>query len=266
MEENTILQCEDSFVGILTGIYEAYALRISHKSIYLEVGNTDDLRLFSTYKNVAPDEEKAEKVSRTLFNRFGEEDYITLCMALAANSEKKAQAVYKTVVWGLSPARKGKVMGHLSDDNVRTVMELARRTVNELHHLKGFLRFHELEEGVLYAVIHPKNDILVPVAEHFSDRLPGENFLIYDEGRNRYAVHPAGKDWFIVQEEEENERVCAKEHIKYSERDEYYQELFWRFCHTISIEARKNLKLQQNMLPLRFRPYMVEFAERKRCT
>lgn len=266
MEENIILQCEDSFVGILTGIYEAYELRMPHQNIWLQVGETDGFRLFSTYKTVVPDGEKAEKVGSTLFRRFGEEDYTTICMALAADSEKKAQAVYKTVVWGLSAACKGKVMGHLADDNVRGVMELARRTVNELHHLKGFLRFHELEGGALYAVMHPKNDILVPLAEHFSDRLPGENFLIYDEGRSRYAVHPAGKDWFLMQKDVENIQGDEGEQINLSESDEYYQELFRQFCHTISIEARENLKLQQNMLPLRFRPYMVEFAERKRCT
>ncbi len=270
MEENIILQCEDSFIGIMTGIYEAYALRIPHDRISLQIGETVNLCLFASYKNVVPDVEKAKKVSNTLLKRFGEENYDTICRALASPLEKKAQAVYKTVVWGLS-ARGGKnVLGHLADDNVRTVMELGRQVENELLHQRGFLRFNELEGGVLCAVMHPKNDILTPVAEHFADRLPGENFLIYDEGRNRFAVHPAGKEWFVMQGEGENATEdavgCAMERMKLSENDEYYQELFCHFCHTISIEERKNLKLQQNMLPLRFRPYMVEFAKKKRCT
>lgn len=278
MEENIILQCENSFVGILTGIYEAYALRIPHQRISLQIEEEENLCLFTEYKKVEADVLKAEKVSNTLRKRFGEQDYYTICLALASFSEKKAQAVYKTVVWGLSAGGRKNVLGHLANDNVRTVMELGRQAENELHHLQGFLRFHELEGGILYAVMHPKSDIIVPLAEHFADRLPMEDFLIFDEGRNQYAVHPAGKEWFIIQDERimqgegmiqgENAEVLREDETRMqpSADDEYYQELFCRFCHTISIEARKNLKLQQNMLPLRFRPYMVEFAKREKST
>ncbi len=272
MEENIILQCENSFVGILTGIYEAYALRIPHWRINLQIEEEGNLCLFSEYKKVEPDVQKAEKVSNTLQKKFGEKDFYTICLALASFSEKKAQAVYKTVVWGLSSGRRKNILGHLADDNVRTVMELGRQVENELHHLQGFLRFHELEGGILYAVMRPKSDIIMPLAEHFSDRLPMEDFLIYDEGRNQYAVHAAGKEWFMMQGESNkngDDAVNAEEDMKRmqpSADDGYYQELFCRFCHTISIEARKNLKLQQNMLPLRFRPYMVEFEKREKCT
>lgn len=278
MEENIILQCENSFVGILTGIYEAYALRIPHYRISLQIGEEGDLCLFSEYRKIEADLLKAKKVSNTLRKQFGEQDYYTICLALASYSEKKAQAVYKTVVWGLSAGGRKNVLGHLADDNVRTVMELGRQAGNELQHLQGFLRFHELEGGILYAVMHPKSDIIIPLAEHFADRLPGEDFLIYDEGRNQYAVHPAGKDWFMMQGEPVSQggRMLQgdgmdglkenEDRMQLSAEDGYYQELFCRFCHTISIEARENLKLQQNMLPLRFRPYMVEFAKKENCT
>ena len=44
-----------------------------------------------------------------------------------------------------------------------------------------------------------------------------------------------------------------------SEDEMTYQELFRQFCHTITIEGRRNAQLQKGMLPLRFREYMVEF-------
>lgn len=139
--------------------------------------------------------------------------------------------------------------------------------------IKGFLCFEELETGILYAVISPKNNILPYLAEHYSDRLPMENFLIWDEGRDLYVVHPAGKEWFLLKESEKKNRGEKASDKKEDAHDEerfgalsleekYYQELFRHFCHTISIEGRKNLNLQRNMLPLRFRPYMVEFFEK----
>ena len=71
-----------------------------------------------------------------------------------------------------------------------------------------------------------------------------------------YAIHPAGKSWFLMQgeEQEKKQQLSAKE--------EYYKELFRQVCHSISIDERKNLNLQRNMLPLRFRPYMTEFSEK----
>ena len=42
---------------------------------------------------------------------------------------------------------------------------------------------------------------------------------------------------------------------------QYYSELFEHFFHTIAIKERKNLGLQRNMLPLRYRKYMTEFEK-----
>lgn len=259
--ENIVLRCEDSLEGIFTGIYEAYALRMPHERIHLQTAEEENMRLFTVYRAVEPDSIKTEKVIRTLRTRFGEKDYMALCLAAAASSMEKAEAIYKTVVWGLSDRCRGSILEHLTNDNVRRTLELSRSAGNELHRMKQFLRFAELEGGVLYAVIAPKDNVLPMLTVHFADRLPMENFVICDENRNLYAIHPAGKDWFLMrgqrtplQAEEGGLALTAEE--------EHYQELFRHFCHTISIEDRKNLKLQQNMLPLRFRNYMVEFVEK----
>ncbi len=259
-DENIILICEDSPEGVFTAIYEAYALRIPHERVSLQIGETENFRLFSVYRKILPNEEKAQKVMNTLKRRFAKRDCYDLWMALLAEDKRKADAVYKTIVWGLSGNIKGSILAHMADDNVRLVVELSRRVGNEMHRMREFLRFAELENGILYAVIGPKDNVLAMVTEHFADRLPMENFLIFDEGREVFAVHPAGKEWFLMKgcaEYKEEDRE-----IRYSAVEEYYQELFRGFCHSISIESRKNLKLQQNMLPLRFRPYMVEFLKK----
>ena len=90
---------------------------------------------------------------------------------------------------------------------------------------------------------------------HFADRLPLENFVIYDEKRELYGVHPAGKEWYLVSGME-------PEGLQLSEREAQYQELFTMFCQIIAIKQRKNLKLQLQMLPLRFQEYMVEFVKK----
>lgn len=260
-EENIVLLCEDSLEGIFTGIYEAYALKKPHDGISLQITGEGDMLLFSTYRTVPPDSVKTEKVIRTLRSRFGDKDYFALCLAAASALPDKAQAIYKTVVWGLSGRCRGSILDHLADDNVRRTLELSRGAGNELHRMKEFLRFSELEGGVLYAVIGPKDNVLPMLTVHFADRLPMENFVICDENRRLYAIHPAGKEWFLMRGQDTPLRA-GEEGLKTTAEEEHYQELFRHFCHKISIEGRKNLKLQQNMLPLRFRNYMVEFVEK----
>lgn len=259
--ENMVLLCEDSLEGIFTGIYEAYALKRPHDGIFLQIAGEGDMRLFTTYRTVTPDSVRTEKVIRTLRSRFGEKDYWALCLAAVSAAQDKAQAIYKTVVWGLSGRCRGSILDHLADDNVRRTLELSRGAGNELHRMQEFLRFKELEGGVLYAVIGPKDNVLPMLTVHFADRLPMENFVICDENRMLYAIHPAGKEWFLMSGQDSASQAGGAE-LKQTAGEEYYQELFRHFCHKISIEGRKNLKLQQNMLPLRFRNHMVEFVEK----
>lgn len=44
-----------------------------------------------------------------------------------------------------------------------------------------FIRFRELENGILFSEITPKAQILTCVADHFEDRFPLENWIIYDK-------------------------------------------------------------------------------------
>jgi len=83
MEEKYLI-CEDSLEGIWTGIYEAYAGKWGHEHTHLLVGEEDNYRLFATYVNIVADAGKADKVSRTLRQRLGDEVYLELCRAAAS--------------------------------------------------------------------------------------------------------------------------------------------------------------------------------------
>ena len=61
-----IFQCEDSTEGILTGVYDAWASRFGHGNVKLEAGTGHEMELFSEYRSVETDREKAEKVASTV--------------------------------------------------------------------------------------------------------------------------------------------------------------------------------------------------------
>lgn len=250
-----VYQCEDSLESIFTAIYNAYEEKRDHKDTRIML--TDELLLFAEYVKVNADTQKALKVIRTLKRKFGEENYRWICYALAAPSADKGQAVYGTIVQGLGGNfLPGHLFDSMADDHVNRAFCLARGAANELQHLLGFLRFQELENGILFARIGPKYNLLTFLAEHFSDRLPMENFIIYDDHRELSALHPAGKGWYLLQGGQPD---AGEDFWRMSEKELEYQELFRYFFHKIAIKERRNLKLQQGMLPLRFQEYMMEF-------
>lgn len=257
MEEKYLI-CEDSIEGVFTGIYDAYALREDHGHIHIQIGEEDNLRLFAEYVNITPSSVKTGKVVETIRKRLGDDVYLSICRALAAKNDDKGEAVYKTLVNGLTQGSGKKVMENLTNPYVELVFRLSRNTSNETNRYVEFIRFKESDDGILFAKIGPKCNVIPFLMPHFSDRLPREDFIIYDDRRNLYGVHPADMDWYMVSDMDKK----VESMLKISEKEGQYQELFTMFCHTIAIKERKNLKLQQQMLPLRFQEYMVEFVKK----
>ncbi len=267
--EIVVFVCEDSIEGILTGVYDAWCealssgkghahCRLAVKMRSASAGGTDffNLELFCIYRDTPSDTEKAEKVIRTLRRRLGEEAYEFLCYAMASHEPDKAEAVYKTIVAGLSMRQGSRVMDKVTDPYVARCFDLKRNVGCEIHRELEFLRFQELENGVLLAKIHPKNDVLMYLGPHFSDRLPLENFLIYDMNRRKALFHEKEKDWYMMDAIELHGEIAGR----ISTEEEYYQDLFRMFCRTIAIESRENRSLQRQFLPLYFRDVMPEFA------
>ena len=222
-----IYHCEDSLEGIFTAIYNTYE---DHSPVRDTVVTTiEENLLFSESVEVVPDPEKTVKVIRTLKRRFGEEDYESLCLALSSPKPEKAQAVYRTIAKGLSEkCPPGHLLDAMADTYVNQTFSLARGAGNEYHHLKGFTRFEELENTILYSKIAPKNNILTFLMVHFADRFPMEDFLVFDAGRYLFGIHPAGKPWYTLQGKDAWERVQS-ETEKLSTEEMHYREHFRSF-------------------------------------
>ncbi len=262
-----VYQCEDSIEGIFTAIYKIYEDKNSREDCRISLD--DELFLFAEYIPVVADEERTRKVIRTLLRKFGEEDYLTICYALSSQDTDKADAVYHAVAHGLAHATPpGRLFDQLSDVHIHKVFSLARGARNECCHLRGFIRFQETEKGFLFSRIGPKHNLLTFLMPHFADRFPMEQFVIYDELRGIFAVHPGRNSdvsaqdyqpensWYLIYD-----RGLELKLPELSGKEIKYQALFKHFCNEIAIESRRNPKLQLNMLPLRFREYMVEFSK-----
>ncbi|MCI8557619.1 MAG: DNA metabolism protein [Lachnospiraceae bacterium] len=255
----TIFWCEDSLDGILTGIYDAWDSRLGHKNVRLKTDAADSLELFCEYRQVKTDALKAEKVLRTIRQKLGEEAFEAVCYAAACTDSKRADAIYRMVVLGLHMMNGHQVVNCLQDPDVSLVMRLRTKAWHEAHRYMGFVRFEELENGVLYSTIEPAYAVLPLLAPHFSDRFQQENWVIHDKKRSVMAVHPKGSLWVLADAKELNPDylMCR------SGQEKEFQELWKLFCKTIAIEERRNPRCQQGLLPLRFRSCMTEFRQER---
>ncbi|MCM1119134.1 MAG: TIGR03915 family putative DNA repair protein [bacterium] len=252
-----VYQCEDTLEGVCSAIFRAYEEHADPQDTWIRVDQ--ELMLFGEYIPVETNSERAEKVLRTLRRRFGQEDYESLCMALATPEADKAQAVYQTVAYGLRAAPPpGHLLDHQTDLYVLRTYKLAKKAGREFSQLREFLRFRELERGILYAENQMNNQVLPYLMVHFADRFPQEDFAIRDIGRGVLGVHPAGGEWYLTDSQGLLEALSSS---GYSACEMAYEELFCYFCHKIAIKERRNIGLQNQMMPKRFQKYTIEFAK-----
>ena len=250
-----VFQCEDSLTGILTGVYDGWASRLGHANIRLAIQNQGNLELFCEYEEVAADTEKAGKVLRTIRERMGEDAAIMIVRAAACPDEDKADLIYRMIVLGLHLKDGHRITGMLGDPVMQRMFELGRKAGNIAMRYIEIIRFQELASGALLAMIDPEADVLALIAPHFANRLPLENWMIYDRRRQKAVIHPSGKGWFLVEEVDEQSVLGAET----SDAEARFGELWKCFFKTITIEARKNPKLQNSLIPLKYRAFMKEF-------
>lgn len=260
MDEQLILRCEDHIDGILTAIYDAFVYKNHMKSPYednitISIGEGGDLSLFAKEETVVTDWKKAQKTVYAIQRKLGYSIYDTVFYALCHFEEDRASAVLGYLVRAFATG--SRIREYLADPYVMRVLELSRKVANECQKFYGFLRFRDTG-SFLFSELEPKCDVLPVLAEHFSDRYPNEDFIIYDKKRKYALVHPAYQECFFATGEEFRQNLTDKGMSGY--QDEF--ELLWkRYFKSMAIKERKNERCQNNLLPKWYRKTMLEVQE-----
>ena len=134
---------------------------------------------------------------------------------------------------------------------VNSALKIAKYVSNETHKLKGFIRFKEINNHVLYAEISPTNDCLELLSPHFARRLKNEYWIIKDVGRNKYSIYDKKKYYIVTGKFNLKEMNINKEEQK-------IENLWLIFFNTIGIESRKNKRCQMNFMPKKYWKYIIE--------
>ncbi len=137
---------------------------------------------------------------------------------------------------------------------VSETLRINKYVRGECHKFKGFTRFKELHNGVLYANINPTNNILDLLSNHFKTRLKNEYWIIKDVSRHILSIYNK-KDYIIIDESN------LKVDLRVSSNEEMYQDLWKNFYNTIGIKSRHNDRCRMNFMPKKYWKYILEMSD-----
>lgn len=134
-------------------------------------------------------------------------------------------------------------------------LRISEYVSHETHKYKGFVRFRELENKVLYAEIEPVNNVLFLISNHFAKRLKHEYWIIKDVKRKIISIYDK-KQFIIVNDDE---FILSTE--KVSEEESLVVDLWKVFYKTIGIKERKNDRGRMNFMPKRYWKCITEVSD-----
>lgn len=218
-----------------TGIYpiENYQYNLITSSVIVETNQTNAYKVYEAIEN---------KISATALRHTYH--------VFLSNHPQKENLILKYLQFGF---RIGSVIdSYHTHPDVLSFLETCKKVSFEAHRFYGILRFVEAN-NYLYAAFEPDHNILILLAEHFSDRLAQENFIIHDKKRHLAVVYNR-KEWYLTDFPKEFR-------ILYSDNERFYQALWSKYFTHIGIEGRRNKRLQAQFVPHRYRKNMVEFKK-----
>ncbi len=232
--------------SFFTAVFDAYG----EKGALITSGENVQMSFDSQIVKVTTDAEKAERVRRKLARADGGcvGDILLTLRSSDGLKEQIAFDYIKRVIERGAPVGKAYNLPEVIIFN-----ELKEKVTGEIHNMKGFLRFMESAEGVLYAPYSPDHDITELLMPHFAERFKREKFVIHDLKRKLAGIYD-GADWTLC--------YAGEAEIYLSEYERAFQNLWRKYYNAVTIKERPHEKQMRGYMPARYWKFMPEKSVR----
>lgn len=149
---------------------------------------------------------------------------------------------------------------NFGDEDVLRVKELALKVASDARKLIQFVRFQETSDGIYFAPVAPRYNVLTLIVKHFKSRYANQEWIIYDTNRNVGIYY----DTNVVTEVSFSQKDLTQLNLgiltqeKVSEDEVLFQKMWREYFKSITIKERINLKLQRRHMPQRYWKYLTE--------
>lgn len=250
---STVFTCTHSLDAMLSCIYDAWSSGLGHQNIRLAFEPIEDFTFFDTYIHVDEDYRKVQSVIDAISRRISPYFYSELAYAAGAYEADVLDTIYRVLILGFHYGPKALDMFQFKD--VARFFEIRRRYGRESNSFLEFVRFNCINGRFYISHLEPKSYVLLPLAEHFSDRMPSENWIIVDDVHKEAVIHSANSPYYL-------RKLTDSEfaHLLLSEQqDDQFCSMWRSYCERIAIEQRKNPTCQLNHFPEWKRKHATEF-------
>jgi probable DNA metabolism protein len=247
-----VFKYDGTFAGLLTLLARLMPERILPDSI--EVDPPHQQSLFAGVTAIETDQVLVEEFWGELTKRLGPSGLNHIRRAFLAGEMGREILIcrYLLLAWEIGR----KIGGLLAHPHVAPLWKLSSQVAGEAHRYKGFARFKETGGGFYYSAISPDHRILSLIAPHFAARFSDQHWVIHDLRHGEGIVHDRQRrEWLILPMEINGEPDLTP-------AEEQFQALWQSYFATLAIAERENPRLQQSRVPLKVRPWLVEFAQR----
>jgi probable DNA metabolism protein len=261
----TNLIYDGSFIGLLSALHESFTLKgsigkIASEEIYQQ-------SLLDENITVASNPEKAKKLMYAVKVRISREALTSIFYVYLSEHKDAGTMLYNFLDLGWKEG--GKTGFFLSDSRVIDVNNIQRKVLFEYHRMLGLIRFRHLKDDVYYAPMEPDHNITGLLVPHFLRRLPCENWIIHDVGRDIAALHfrdetckgfekvgsSSHNNWTVTHFEMDGSPA-------FDDDEEFYQALWKRYFTSCSIQSRTSPKPQKRNMPARYWKYLIEMSDK----
>jgi probable DNA metabolism protein len=245
---------DHSFEGLLTAVFDLYSRREMPDRI---VGNPAPPPLFTDVHTVITDPDKAERVLRGLTEKISASARQMLYVCHLSELPDVESLLVRYIRKALaSPVS---IELNFADDDVLALSKIYRKVSNERTHLLQFVRFQKTSDGIYFAIIEPLYNVLPLCIDFFQDRYADQPWLIYEARRRFGAFYDRTKTEIVRFEHPPVDLQTGSLVREQQDEDEKaFQALWQEYLQAITIASRKNLRLQRQFMPQRFRKYLIE--------
>ena len=231
--------------GLFSTVFESFASKENPDNITTE---NIQLMLDCKVKTIKTDYEHSKRVINCIYKLAGINALNDIRYAFRSGDEQKENKIFNYVCKIVNEKRN--IANKFSDQVVMDFYDTIKKVGNEVHRFKGFIRFNECASGIYYAHFSPDNDIVDLLLPHFMVRFKNLPFVLHDVKRNIVAMYCNGESKVI--------QAAQTLYVQLSNDELEFQNLWQTYYDNISIPERKNIKLMNSFLPIKYHAHLTE--------
>jgi probable DNA metabolism protein len=246
---------DKTFEGLLTLVFDAYA----HKAFPDQIlGESDPLPLFSNMTfRVITDKEKAQRVWRGLQKKISKEARGMLSIIFLSELQEIEMLIFRYMQKAFAASKSIEV--NFADEDVLECAKIYRLVGREAERMRMFVRFQKTADGIFFAPIEPRYNVLSLVADFFTDRFGDQRWVVYDVKRYYGLYYDLKKTQVVTFDRLNFDLKTGKLHDAQASADEQLFRSLWQtYFKSIAIKERLNPKLHRQLLPKRFWKFLPE--------